>query len=101
MKLRNGMKRVPDVLVAMPFLGMLLTAAELSGTPTRLAMVLDQKPTEQEARATRIGTASIRGRVLADERNETPLRNARVTLTSSDGARSAFADIEGRFVFRQ
>lgn len=61
--------------------------------------VTQQAARDTPASPTRIGTASVSGRVVLGDTAATPVRRAVVTLMSADGAdpRSTLTDDEGRF----
>jgi hypothetical protein len=64
-----------------------------------LMAVTQQPARDTPAVPTRIGTASVSGRVVLGDAAATPVRRAVVTLLSADGAdpRSALTDDDGRF----
>ena len=76
----------------------LITAALVAVTTMVSAQQQPQRDTS--AIPTRIGTATISGRITLGDNNASPVRRAAVTVASSDGLdpRSALTDDAGRFV---
>jgi hypothetical protein len=68
------------------------------GLLSAVAPVAQAQTPPREVPSSRTGTASIRGRVVADDDTRAPIRNARVSLTSPAGTvPTVLADGEGRF----